>query len=380
MSSKPKPTGRYPVGTRTFTVYNTRKEELDLKGDSMRHIPARIYYPAPVDLDTGYVKAESLSRSEAQGIRKVFMIPVNYDKISSDGSNEAECYIDPPFAEGEKFPLIVFNHGYFSYIEGNSYLLIELASHGYIVLSVGHPYEAVSTDFDDGTYILADKSLSRKMYHPFLGGLLAASKLVKMKGTLEEQAAAFDVFQNKYCTFIKHRVDEWIKDTAFAVDHVRKTMADKIDFTNGIGCAGHSNGGAVAYSLCLNDDDYTCGINIDGGLFGDYKDKTMHKPFMQLSCKDNENVVTRGYLRHTAPAYKVLVRDMKHMGFADIKYAMKPGATVGKLDPDLAHRYTCKSYLEFFDCYLKKAKDKPDLASDDVITVTEFAPDTEMKG
>ena len=49
--------------------------------------------------------------------------------------------------------------------------------------------------------------------------------------------------------------------------------------------------------------------------------------------------------------------------------------TAGKLDADSAHKYTCRSFLEFFDCYLKKTKEKPDLTSDDVITVTEFAPD-----
>ena len=101
----------------------------------------------------------------------------------------------------------------------------------------------------------------------------------------------------------------------------------------------------------------------------------MHKPFMQLSSKDNENVVTKGYLNHTAPAYKVLFNGMKHISFSDMKYAISSPAMAGKLDPDTAHKYTCKCFLEFFDAYLKKAKFKPELASDDVITVTEFAPD-----
>ena len=138
---------------------------------------------------------------------------------------------------------------------------------------------------------------------------------------------------------------------------------------------GYSQGGAVAYKACLTDPEYTCGINIDGGLFGDHNGMTMNKPFMQLSCEDNENVVTKGYLNHSKPAYKVLFRGMKHMGFADIKFGMKPGMMAGKLDAESAHKYSCRSFLEFFDCYLKKTKDKPDLTSDDVITVTEFAPD-----
>lgn len=375
MNNKPMPTGKYAVGTKTFTIYNTRKEALDTKGDSMRHIPARIYYPTSKNTTEGLTKAKSLSRSEAMGIKKIFMIPLNYDKMEAAGENDSECYVDAPFIEDKKFPLIVFNHGYFSYIEGNSFLLIELASQGYVVLTVGHPYEGTGTDYDDGTYTIADKSLANKMYHPYWRGILAAYKLTKYKGTLQEQAELFEEFQNKYCKFIGNRVDEWITDTNFAVEHAKKEFAQILDLTNGIGIAGHSQGGAVAYKVCLTDPEYTCGINIDGGLFGDTQGLTMNKPFMQLSCHDNENIVTKGYINHTKPAYKVLFRDMKHIGFADIKYALKPGMTAGKLDADLAHKYTCKSFLEFFDCYLRKIKDKPDLVSGDVITVTEFEPD-----
>ena len=375
MNNKPMPTGKYAVGTKTFTIYNTRKEALDTKGDSMRHIPARIYYPISKNTTEGLTKAKSLSRSEAMGIKKIFMIPLNYDKMEAAGENDSECYVDAPFIEDKKFPLIVFNHGYFSYIEGNSFLLIELASQGYVVLTVGHPYEGTGTDYDDGTYTIADKSLANKMYHPYWRGILAAYKLTKYKGTLQEQAEFFEEFQNKYCKFIGTRVEEWITDTNFAVEHAKKEFAQILDLTNGIGIAGHSQGGAVAYKACLTDPEYTCGINIDGGLFGDTQGLTMNKPFMQLSCEDNENVVTKGYINHTKPAYKVLFRDMKHMGFADIKYALKPGMTAGKLDADLAHKYTCRSFLEFFDCYLRKIKDKPDLVSGDVITVTEFEPD-----
>ena len=378
MSSKPatpKPTGQYAVGTRTFTVYNTRKEALDPSGKTMRHVPARLYYPVIKGETEGLSKARSMTRSEAAGIKKAFMIPLNYDKMEASGTNVSEAFVDAPFIADKKFPLIVFNHGYFSYIEGNSFLLIELASHGYFVLSVGHPYEGAGTDYDDGTYTLLDKSLSGKMYHPFLGGILAAAKLTKMKGTLEEQAEFFEVFQNKYCRFIGGRVDEWITDTEIAVDHLKKEFGEHIDFTNGIGISGHSNGGATAYKFCLKNSEYTCGINIDGGLFGDSEGLIMHKPFMQLSCKDNEKVVTKGYLNHTAPAYKVLFRGMKHVAFSDMKYAISSAAMAGKLSPDLAHEYTCKSFLAFFDCYLKKTSDKPMLTSDNVITVTEFAPD-----
>ena len=374
MKNYPKPTGEYKVGTRTFTVYNTRKEDLDPTGKTMRHVPARLYYPT--DNTEGLEHGKSMTRSEAIGIKKAFKIPLKYDKMEETGELVAECFVDAPFIKDKKFPLIVFNHGYFSYVEGNSFLLIDLASHGYFVLSVGHPYEGASTDFDDGTYQLLNSSLAKKMYDPYLGGILGVIKLTKFKGTLEEQAAKFDEFQNKYCNFLKIRIDAWITDTNIAVDHVRENFKDQIDLTNGIGVAGHSHGGAVAYKYLLTDDNYTCGINIDGGLFGDHDGMINHKPFMQISCKDNENVVTKGYINHTKPVYKVLFRDMKHIAFSDMKHNLPPSQMLGgKLDADLAHEHMCMSFLGFFDCYLKKTKDTPELKSDDVITVTEFAPD-----
>ena len=118
-----------------------------------------------------------------------------------------------------------------------------------------------------------------------------------------------------------------------------------------------------------------CGVNIDGGLFGDYSRDVLEKPFLQLSCKDNENVVTRVYLRHTKPVYKVVFRDMKHMGFSDMKHAMKPGYTMGRLDPDAMHRNLSMCHLEFFDAYLKKSKPEPEIESNDVITVSKYDPD-----
>ena len=59
MNNKPMPTGEYAVGTKTFTIYNTRKETLDTKGDSMRHIPARIYYPTSKDATDGLKKGKA---------------------------------------------------------------------------------------------------------------------------------------------------------------------------------------------------------------------------------------------------------------------------------------------------------------------------------
>ena len=367
------PTGEYAVGTFTYTVADDREELL--RPSAMRSVACRVYYPVLKSDTAGCKKAAQMSRNMARAIRKAFWIPLNYNKMEAAGENVSACYENAPRIEGRRFPLIVFHHGYNSYREGNSFLCIDLASHGYAVISVAHSLEGLCTEFDDGSCLFYEKSLTRKTYQPFLGGLLAALRLTRAKGTPAELAEQFDAFQSKYCRFHRERVDEWVKDTKAALRYAKEKLTDLIDFEKGVGVTGHSFGGDVAYALCLREPEFACGVNIDGAPFGDYRDAVLEKPFMQISCKDNENLVARVYLRHTQPVWKVLFRQMKHVGFSDMKHRLRSGLLVGRLNADVLHENLCRCHLELFDAYLKRTKARPDIGSNDAITVTEFAPD-----
>jgi len=126
-----------------------------------------------------------------------------------------------------------------------------------------------------------------------------------------------------------------------------------IDFSKGIGASGHSLGGCLAYYLCKYNKEFTCGINIDGGLFGDYPVKTMDRPFMQISCKENINVETRPLLNTCADVYQVIFEDMKHMGYTDAKFYIPTKMLVGKLDNEEMYKHLAYSHISFFDKYLK---------------------------
>ena len=51
--------------------------------------------------------------------------------------------------------------------------------------------------------------------------------------------------------------------------------------------------------------------------------------------------------------------------------------SIQMLDADLMHENLCKCFVEFFDTYLKGIKDKPDLQTNDVMTITEYSPDAD---
>ncbi|MBP5222943.1 MAG: hypothetical protein J6Z35_07260 [Lachnospiraceae bacterium] len=371
----PVPSGEYAVGTLTYTIYHDREEKMCQSG--MRNIAARVYYPVLKSAVENLPKARYLSERMAKGLKKIYLLPRDYEKLEASGDNVSECYEKAPVVPGKKFPLIVFNHGYNSYREGNSYLCLEMASHGYVVISVAHSMEAVSVEFDDGSAIDAAKGLSQKIYQPFLQAVFETLKFTKEKGSNEELAEKFDILQKKYNRYLMDRMDEWILDIKAALSYAREHFGDFIDFERGIGASGHSFGGASAYTLCMDEADFVCGINIDGGLYGNHWEKVLRKPFLQISCKANVNVVTRGYVRHTKPVYGVLFRDMSHVGFSDMKFWLNMKSALGKLEPEKMHENLCRCHLEFFDAYLKGKKETPELKDNDVISVTVYAPDTE---
>ena len=367
----PKPTGEYAVGTFTYTVKDDRQEVLSIGG--MRSVTARVFYPADKESVKALPKAQAMSENMVKGFKQAFKAAPDFKK--NPEINHMECCQDAPQIPGIKFPLIMFNHGMLSYREGNSFLCIELASHGYVVISVAHSGEGVCTEFDDGSFVFFDKTIQKRQYEPMLGGVMAIFKLTKAKGTDEDLARMFDETQNKYCRFLMSRLPEWIRDNEVALGYAKNNLADLIDFSKGVGVSGHSMGGDTAYALCARNPEFVCGINLDGGLFGDYTKDVQTRPFMQISCKDNENVVTRVYLRHTKPVYKVFFKDMKHIGFADTKHMIPLKFLVGALDPDAFHENICRCHLEFFDTYLKGTKAAPDLKDNDTVKVSVYEPD-----
>lgn len=219
MPKRPESTGDYAVGTFTYTVYNDREELLE--PGSKRSIPVRVYYPVLKESVKDLSKSKYMTREMAKGLSKSMGFPINYDKEDAAGNNVSNCYQDAPKIEGKKFPLVLFSHGFMSFRESNSFLCIELASNGYVVMAVGHSYEGGCTELDDGTKLYFKKELKKKLYQPYFKGMKETMRLIKSKETDErELAQKFDEVQKNYSAFLVDRVDEWEKDSIAAVKRI----------------------------------------------------------------------------------------------------------------------------------------------------------------
>ena len=338
----------YKVGTISFSIVDNDRKELLGEAKGARKIAIRLYYPIKQECAENGKKALYVSERKLEAMRKAFHIPK-----AARIKNETDCYEGADFAEG-KFPLLLFSHGYNSFVEANTILCSDIAANGYIVASVGHAYEAVENDYDDGSYDYFDKKINKMMYKKgAFKAIRAQSKILKFKGSIEEADEKFRKFQEEHTPFMFERIDEWRLDTLCALDAVKEKFGSHIDLSNGVAASGHSFGGAVAYNLCQTCDEIVCGLNIDGALFGDYRKMIMKKPFYQISCKENQNVESGVLLRRESAVHTAVFSNMKHLGFTDMKFFIPMKMLVGTLLPDVMHSHLLKCHLAFLDKYLK---------------------------
>jgi hypothetical protein len=65
----------------------------------------------------------------------------------------------------ETYPLIVFSHGGLGLETSNETLFRELASHGYVICSIGHPYHAFWTRGEDGRITFVSLNYFQEIQH-----------------------------------------------------------------------------------------------------------------------------------------------------------------------------------------------------------------------
>ena len=334
------------TGTKCIDVTDLTRQETFGGEKGNRRFTVRFYYPGKDDPERQPAELLTESKRKLCGRKADFTL---YNR-------RVRTYEDLDIQDG-RFPLILFSHSYGGYAEQNSDLCSFLAGRGYIVASVAHTYEAEETIFTDGTVIPADPSLIENN-EP----LIPTLRLALRKLSPEEALVRFSAYQEKYGRYSADHLESWLQDDRCAMRTIREMtetegsfLYHKIDYSHGIGVTGHSYGGNAAYAHCLEDDEISCGVNMDGGLFGHFGEKVNHKPFMQIVNKLNTNFVTRCFFYHDKAVHFLKFRHMMHQGFTDLKLIMKLPIVVGKEDPVLALDTLNEAHAAFFDRYLRQA-------------------------
>jgi dienelactone hydrolase len=155
-----------------------------------------------------------------------------YSNIEKKRWVNVVCSYPASAERGETFPLVVFSHGGLGTENSNVSLYRELASRGYVVCSIGHPYHAFWTKSEDGraTFVSLE----------YFGELLREDSQTDR--------------QQSYRYFQKW-MDIYTADINFVIDTILTKSADGADgvyaLVDGtrIGVMGHSLGGSAALAI-----------------------------------------------------------------------------------------------------------------------------------
>lgn len=171
---------------------------------------------------------------------------------------------DAPIAHSETlFPVILFSAAIGANCYQYAFLLEELASKGFVVVGIDHPYSSGRMVFPDGREINETVSFVN-MATPET--LASSTRLIEADLALR------------------------VEDVRFVLDTLARWngeplgggLTGRLDLAR-IGMAGHSYGGSTAVEACRRDSRILSGINMDGILFGESKRLGVDKPFLTMS-------------------------------------------------------------------------------------------------
>ncbi|KAI1382729.1 uncharacterized protein F4822DRAFT_95135 [Hypoxylon trugodes] len=228
----PEPTGPYQVGVSTHTIKHFNANDPLAPNNVSTAFLATIFYPTlqkPEDAARPYLNPETAAYYEKSW---------NYTSgvLSSITSTVQK---NAPFLQGavgeSPYPTILFGPGGVGPpVEGSTILLSELASYGYTVIGLDHPFEQPFLRFPNGTGVYGiDVDLNNTQ----LLDAIYETRLIDNAAFLE----SLSIFV--------------------------ETLKAPINTTH-IGVLGYSLGGAAALGSSYYDERIISGLNLDGSLFG----------------------------------------------------------------------------------------------------------------
>jgi predicted dienelactone hydrolase len=372
--SYPKPTGPYGVGTtRWFLTDRSRDDPFAPAPHTPRELPVAVWYPAdvpPAAKPAPFWPADA--RVEQSIGLPAFML--SHLRLIPSHSYEGA----PLAAAPRRYPVIIFSHGYLSTMWQSTVQMEEWASHGFIVVSLGHTYDATALTFPDGRVVVGTSftrppQLTSAEYARLwrLNELVeaAAGDPAEARRRWKEDLA----FQKHVKYVIAASSPVWVDDTRFFMGQLEAInsgvtagvigttlpFVGRMDLDR-LGVAGMSFGGSTAGSVCAVDPRCKAGLNFDGSQFGDVINRPLTVPFMYFANATNASLYS-AYFDSKADLYGVHVKRSAHGNFADLSIAAPifrwlstPRlAMLGRIGSDEIERIMNVYSLAFFQKYLQ---------------------------
>ncbi|WP_331743774.1 acetylhydrolase (plasmid) [Streptomyces sp. NBC_01136] len=326
----PVPTGPYPVGTVALHLVDGSRPDPVAGPGHYREVMASVWYPAR---EVGrYPRARWMAAAPLRALLTsagfepdAVMAPLT---VGHEGA--------PVRRTGGRWPVVVFSHGAHDHRADTTIVVQELASHGYVVVTVDHTYDAFS-EFPDGRLTVPSQATWPAIY-------------------------ATDI------QFVLDRIEDLDAGRNPDAEHrpLPAGLRGALDLHR-IGMFGWSKGGTATTLVMSEDQRVRAGLSLDGPM-QPVITTDLDRPFMMMTAEFTRaqepsvaefwshlrgwrlNVQADGAVHRSYGDYQALIPQLaKVVGMSDEELR----GWIGTLDPARAVRIQQAYPLAFFDLHLR---------------------------
>lgn len=325
----PAPTGPLPVGTTTLRLVDRSRPDPWVPDRPYRELMVSVWYPAarapgrPVAPYLAPLAAADLDAVSAPALLGVRPGEVDWAGVRTHARQDAPVR---PKAGG--YPVVLYSSGYMVPRALGTLPAEDLASRGYVVVTVDHTYEASAVEFPGGRL---ERARARA------DSLTDATKALEIK----------------------------VADLRFVLDEMTRRpgrLRGALDVSR-VAALGFSLGGAAAARLMYVDHRIRAGVNLDGTLLGEVVERGLDGPFLQIAS-DEDDPSWAAFREHRRGWKRDLrLKGARHYSFSDLQ-ALAPQIPghpqvrelVGTVDPARAVAAQRAYVAAFLDLHLKGRK------------------------
>ncbi|MEO7354748.1 MAG: hypothetical protein ABIZ70_10435 [Gemmatimonadales bacterium] len=302
----PQPDGRYAVATQIYRwTDSTRDEPHTPDPTDRRSVIAQAWYPTVRSehprggARIAYIDGIDQMPDQVSAMPG-FMLH-RYGQIDTHAENSG-----PLAPSSRPWPVVIFSPGYGAPRAVYTGLATRLASRGFVVFALDHPYESAVTQLPDGRVVGTQESLLPGERDRL--GYMARQQAIR------------------------------VADIRFVIDELARPdplwpalRGGRIDGSK-VAVIGHSFGGAAASAALSEDSHVVAAANIDGTPYGDLPDRTLTRPFLLLQSDSAEthhgeffvNGNARLLAQMTAPGFHYEIKHANHYSFTDAPFFFAP--------------------------------------------------------
>jgi len=340
----PVPPGPYAVGSVVYDwTDTTRAEAYSSDPNAKRELMVQIWYPAEPLADAKLVPFLDNFDVALPAFADFLKLPafaLDHLRLVRTHTYGAA----PIRSDGAPYPVVIYSHGYTGYRTASFNQMEALASSGYVVIAIDHPYAAAFTVFSNGRVVLNDPAMLPPAGRDLPGDQQAREKL-------QETVVA---------------------DERFVMDQLQLLSAGKLDSRfagkldlQRIGLTGVSLGGGAIVWACHLDVRCKAGLAQDGWyepLPATVVSEPLRQPFMFMQSDtkmwkmDNLARLDTLYQGVGAPAFHLKLAGVLHDDFGDYPLLTPLGWLLperGTLNGEATVHVVDAYLLAFFDKYLK---------------------------